>query len=159
MKATFNINSGIFGQTHIDHQSGLTIKRFDADEKLPHIYKKHEIAVHSLTHPDLTKCTINEIRHEIHQDILNLSNRFNQSMIGMAYPYGTYNDEVVSIIEGEGLKYARTVYPGYGFKKQSDLMRFKPTCHFNDHNIHNLIHRFLFEQSEEPMILYLWGNS
>ena len=77
----------------------------------------------------------------------------------MAYPYGTYNDLVVSVVDELGLKYARTIEDNYDTSFQKDLLRFKPTAHFNDPKIHDLIENFLASNSNQPQVLYIWGHS
>lgn len=39
-----------------------------------------------------------------------LEQHFGCRITGMAYPYGTYNDEVVRLCRSAGIRYARTVH-------------------------------------------------
>lgn len=63
------------------------------------MYKGHEIAVHTLTHQDLTKLDKDTVYNEVYLDKQNLERMFGCQITGMAYPYGTYNDEVVQILK------------------------------------------------------------
>lgn len=157
LKCTFNINTG-FSRENVFQIDNHKIVHFDLRE-MSDIYKGHEIAIHSLTHPFLTKLTEKEIDFQLKEDILNIQKQFNIRPIGMAYPYGDYNDLVVEIVKNKGIKYARTVENNFDFKAQDDLLRFKPTCHHNDENIFDLIDQFLNSTKKEPQILYIWGHS
>jgi len=147
LKCTFNVNTG-------QYHEGL-IKLEDMKET----YKGHEVAVHTLTHPDLTKVSKEELIRQIGGDKLNIEAALNIQVVGMAYPFGTFNDEVVDVVKSIGIKYARTIIHSYNFKLQEDLLRFKPTCHHNDETVFDLIDVFLSSEEETPQILYIWGHS
>ena len=57
------------------------------------------------------------------EDKEGLTKLFGKAPVGMAYPFGTFNDEVVNMLEGLGFKYARTVWSSHNFDVQSDLLR------------------------------------
>ena len=46
---------------------------------------------------------------------------FDCQITGMAYPYGTYNDEVVQILKKCKIQYARSVVFSGAFKLQKNL--------------------------------------
>ena len=123
------------------------------------MYKGHEIAVHTLTHQDLTKLDKDTVYNEVFLDKQNLERMFGCQITGMAYPYGTYNDEVVQILKKCKIQYARSVVSSGAFKLQKNLLIFKPTCHHADENIWELLEKFLKEKSEEKQLFYIWGHS
>ena len=138
VKGTFNLNSGIQSYTNVwEHSKGLMIHRMNI-EGLKELYQGHEIAAHCLTHADLPKYDEETIRNEILEDKKNLEERFGQPVVGMAYPFGTYNDTVVDIARACGIRYSRTVDRTGNF---------------------GLPDRFLASDSEEPQLFYLWGHS
>jgi peptidoglycan/xylan/chitin deacetylase (PgdA/CDA1 family) len=59
----------------------------------------HEIGSHSVTHPDLTELSEQEVREELEQsrDTID-SNIPSQRCVSFAYPYGRLNDEVEQIV-------------------------------------------------------------
>jgi peptidoglycan/xylan/chitin deacetylase (PgdA/CDA1 family) len=158
LKCTFNLNSGIQSEEHNWVNNGIVIKRMDKRD-LKEIYQGHEIAVHSLTHPSLTELSKEDVEIEIAQDIKNLEELFNQKMVGMAYPYGTYNDTVVEVLKNNGIQYARTVEGTNNFEIQEDLLRFKSTCHHNEKDLFHLAEKFIALEPKEPQIFSIWGHS
>ncbi len=157
-KCTFNLNSGLQSYASSWDNKGLTIHRMNALD-LPELYKGHEIAVHCLTHANLTECDEDTIYNEVLVDKQNLERMFGRSMNGMAYPFGTYNDEVVKILRKCGIQYSRTVDSSKAFDIPQDLLRLKPTCHHDDTDIMALIDDFLNFRQETPQLFYIWGHS
>ena len=123
------------------------------------MYEGHEIAVHTLTHQDLTKLDKDTVYNEVFLNKQNLERMFECKITGMAYPYGAYNDEVVQILKKCGIQYARLVESSKSFSLQKDLLRFKPNCHHNDENIWELLDRFLNEKNGEKQLFCIWGHS
>lgn len=159
VKGTFNLNSGIQSYANTwEHEKGLLIHRMNA-EGLKELYQGHEIAVHCLTHADLPKFDEETIRNEILEDKKNLEARFGQPIVGMAYPFGTYNDTVVNIVRSCGIRYSRTVDRTGTFELPKEPLTLNPTCHHNDADVMELIDRFLASDSDEPQLFYLWGHS
>ena len=55
LKATFNLNSSLLGLTKEVVRNERTVSHNKVDPyKVREIYKNHEVAVHTLTHPNLT---------------------------------------------------------------------------------------------------------
>ena len=112
LKATFNLNSELLGK---DGSLDILGKRILHNKVQPHeiteVYKGHEIAAHTLTHPDMTEMPADEVIRQVEQDRLNLSELSGTEVIGMAYPgrQPNYNSRIARIIKnGTGVKYART---------------------------------------------------
>ena len=151
LKCTFNVNTGLFGQGH----------RTIMPEEMPSLYKGHEIAVHTVTHPHLEKMeNDDEIVCEIENDRRRLEEIMGYKVVGMAYPFGTYNDKVVDLIANKTeIKYSRTVKATMNFEVQTDLIRFNPTCHHKVDNLFELAQKFIDMKPESPQIFYIWGHS
>ncbi len=158
MKCTFNLNSGIMNENGNFQIRDVPVTRITED-LLPEVYKGHEIAVHTLTHPSLTELSDDEIRREIMQDKLNLERIFGTEICGMAYPYGTFNDKVINIAGECGIKYSRTVFDSPDFAPQNNLMEFRATCHHKNERLWELLESFLSYEGNEPAIFCLWGHS
>jgi peptidoglycan/xylan/chitin deacetylase (PgdA/CDA1 family) len=56
----------------------------------------HEIGSHTHTHRDLTKLNTQEIEEEFEKSV-NILRDFVDYGLGLAYPYGSFNDEVIKI--------------------------------------------------------------
>ena len=74
LKATFNINSELLGKEGYIERNGKAVRH---DKVLacdiPRIYAGHEVAAHTLTHPNLTRLTKEEIIRQVEEDRKNLS--------------------------------------------------------------------------------------
>ena len=166
LKATFNLNSGCFGSKntfeptpgHIVCRDRLT------EDRIKEIYKNHEVAVHTLTHPNLVNLPEERIIHEVKEDQKNLERVTGKPVVGMAYPSGGVNndDRVADVIKkNTNIRYARTTTVTHDFKPQDNLLRFNPTLYWREklETIYGVIDRFFKEESEEPMLLYIWGHA
>jgi peptidoglycan/xylan/chitin deacetylase (PgdA/CDA1 family) len=94
------------------------------------IYKGHEVAVHTLTHPLLICENDETVTWQVEEDRKTLSRMVGYEVKGMAYPCGgENNDDRVADVIGKttGVKYARTITSTHNFDLQTNLLRFNPT--------------------------------
>lgn len=164
LKATFNLNSGFQGKDGSLLRNGKTIAHCKfKDWEVPGIYKGHEIAVHTLTHPNLTECNDEEVIRQVEKDRLNLSSFIGSEVIGMAYPGGgvNYDSRVSSLVKNNtGVKYARTTVCNDSFDLQDNLYEFKPTVyHLNWGKMFSLAEEFINLKPDSPKIFYIWGHA
>ncbi len=152
LKATFNINSKILSDEHLEFR----LSQKEAVEIF--CDKDFEVAVHGCKHLDLTNCSDAEVLEEIGEDKKLLSQIFSRQIKGMAYSYGTYDDRVVQLVEGCGIKYARTVENSFDFSLPDSWLRLKPTCHHDSENLFDLAEEFLAD-NDKPKLFYVWGHS
>ena len=162
LKGTFNLNSQLFNVTI---QVGSTVRidhtKIDPSEVAP-LYSGHEVAVHTLTHPNLTTLSDEEIIRQVEEDRKNLSALCGYEIIGMAYPCGgvNNNDHVAAVIrENTGVQYSRTITSTYSYEQQENLYRFNPTIHVIDSRTEEICRAFLEAEFDSPKLLYLWGHS
>jgi len=165
LKATFNINSELMGKTGSLTKSTktITVNRINAQD-VRHIYAGHEVAVHTLTHSNLTLIQNDaEVIRQVEQDRMNLSDLCGYNVIGMAYPCGGTNndDRTAALIRNEtGVKYARALESNGKFALQKNLFRFQATVfHMQKEEMIRLAHHFLAAKPTDPMIFYIWGHS
>ena len=71
-----------------------------------------EIGSHSQNHVRLAKCNIDIATTEIKQSRVDLETRFGHPIKHFCYPYGNYNDEIVTITKASGYSTATTVNRG-----------------------------------------------
>ena len=153
LKATFNLNI-------CKYASGDSIELSEA-RKL-YIDSGHEVAAHTLTHPIIHQLRRNDILNEILQNKQNLETEFDCLVRGMAYPFGSYSDEVISILKTAGIVYARSTDSTHCFNLPKDSFLWEPTCHHNDVSLKNLAEKFVNEQPRwggEAWLFYVWGHS
>ncbi len=158
LKGTFNLNSGLADEKHRWVYKGSDVIHLNKSEMLD-LYKGHEVAVHTLTHPFLEKLDEEKIYEQVYQDKCNLEDWYGEEVVGMAYPYGTYDDRVLEVLKRCGIKYARTTKTTPEFTPQSDLLQFKTSCCFTSPDLHSIIDRFLASESEQKQVLYIWGHT
>lgn len=156
LKCTFNVNTGMY--TTPDEANPLK-GRMSLEEMLS-VYAGHEVAVHTLTHPFLEQLPIALVTEEVLGDRRNIEKTFGRIARGMAYPYGTYNDEVVRALSACGIVYSRTVHSTESFAIPGDWLRLHPTCRHADPKLFALMDRFFgAHHGKEPWLFYLWGHS
>ena len=162
LKATFNLNSGLLGMDGMLIREGVEVShvKIPASE-IASVYKNHEVAAHTLTHPHLPKLPDDEVIRQVEEDRLNLSDLVGYEVVGMAYPGGgmNNNDRVARLIKNHtGIKYARTISLGYSFLPQPDLYRYKPTAFHLDFADNYRLAADFFERETEG-VFYIWGHS
>jgi peptidoglycan/xylan/chitin deacetylase (PgdA/CDA1 family) len=161
IKCTFNINSGIFTPDGTSFPEGQIHRRL-SEKEVVSLYKNsgHEVAVHSLTHPFLEQLPTYMVANEILEDRKNLERLFGTIVRGMAYPFGTYSDEVVEVLKASGIAYSRTVEATEEFRIPTDWLRLPSTCHHNHPALRMLTDKFVTQApSRAPWLFYLWGHS
>ena len=133
-------------------------------EDVRDVYAGHEIAVHTLTHPNLTTLEDAEIIRQVEQDRLNLSALAGYEVVGMAYPCGGVNndDRVAEIIKKHtGVAYSRTITNTDSFQPQSNLYRFNPNVYgiAEFDRLMDMGEQFLSLKADSPQIFYIWGHA
>lgn len=160
-KGTFNLNYGCIppeGKTYepgrVHRRMPLSwIKRVFSSENV-------EVAIHGLTHPFLERLPASRVMHEIVEDRKGWEEVFGGVIRGMAYPYGTYSDEVVEVLRLAGVAYARTVESTESFDIPADWLRMPATCHHNNPRLMELAEEFAtMDVTKDAKLFYLWGHS
>lgn len=166
MKGTFNLNSELLGKDGYLIREGVRVDHIKVDPcEVREVYAGHEIAVHTLTHPNLAEVDRDEeIVRQVERDRENLSVLAGYEVVGMAYPGGGVNftPHVAEVIrQSTGVKYARTTVCNYGFERQDDLYQFQPTVYhiMEPEKLFEAGRRFLELKPERQQILYVWGHS
>ena len=113
LKATFNLNSSLLGLSGESSRNGVSVRHDKVRAcDVRSIYEGHEVAVHTLTHPNLTTLDEETVVYQVESDRQKLSEIVKTEVVGMAYPCGGVNndDRVAEIIKNRtGVKYARTI--------------------------------------------------
>ena len=161
LKGTFNLNSSYLGLPGISERNGNKIENSKVKAcDIKNIYAGHEIAVHTLTHPNLLDIDDDNVAYQVEQDRIVLSNLAGYDVVGMAYPYGTVDDRVADIIKNRtGVRYSRTVKSVGFFEKQEDLYKLNPSIHFGAEELFSLGEKFLSLKPEKPTVFYIWGHT
>lgn len=165
LKCTFNLNSELLGKRGILIRENQRISHYKIHpEDVKYVYEGHEVAVHTLTHPNLTTLNEKEIIRQVEQDRLNLCELVGYEVEGMAYPCGgvNNNDEVAEIIKNDtGICYCRTITDTDSFDMQKNLYRLNPNVyHIMEYErLMKMGEEFVSMKTEIPQIFYIWGHS
>ena len=164
IKGTFNLNSNALGKV-AQFEGGVNFTK-NKPEDVKYIYDGHEVAVHTLDHPNLTEINdCNEIIRQVEQDRLNLSELVGYEVVGMAYPCGPINhdDRVAEIIKNNtGVKYARAYETSGSFEPYVDLYQYKGTIGDMERPVKDLFamgEKFLNLKPTTPQVFYIWGHA
>ena len=161
LKGTFNLNSGTYVWEGHVWPEGQIHRRLSKSKAIS-LYKESgmEIAAHGLTHPFLEQLPRHLCTYEILQDRMNLERDYECMVRGMAYPFGTYNDNVVDSLRQCGIVYSRTIESTRKFDIPKDWLRMPATCHHKDPDLMKLAREFAEAAGDRsPMLFYLWGHS
>ena len=166
LKATFNLNSELLGLDGELIRDGVKIShKKNKKEDVRYIYDGHEVAVHTLTHPNLTGIEDdNEVIRQVKEDKENLSRLVGYEVQGMAYPCGgvNCNDRVAELIrKNTGIKYARTTITTGSFEPYCDVYQYKGTLyHHGEWNkLFELGEKFLSLDAQTEQVFYIWGHA
>ncbi len=164
LKGTFNLNSGLLGNTNSLIRNDWTVAHVKPRAcEVERLYRGHEVAGHSLTHPGLPSLDDEEVVRQVEEDRLALSDIVGYEVVGFAYPGGAVDDRIARLIrEHTGIRYARTVVSTGNFKPQTELYTFNPTLYhvMEGHGkMAETARRFLESESDEPQLLYVWGHA
>ena len=161
LRGTFNINSGRLVNTADPNR-----RNFTAEEAVELVLKSgNEVAVHGYRHLSLSGVTPAAALRDVVDDRVTLERLCAAPVRGMAYAYGAYNDEVVSILSTAGIRYSRTVISTEKFDIPTDWLRLPATCHHKNPRLDALCDEFLAIEElaapwrNSPKLFYLWGHS
>ena len=105
IKGTFNLNSGL--DDFVWYNEGRPVRRL----RLPNsvgLYRNHEVASHSLTHPHLTMCGDDHIGYEVGVDKENLERIFGRPITSFAFPFEDFDERSINRVKAiDGFKAIR----------------------------------------------------
>lgn len=159
LKGTFNLNSGLLTRNSSwVYQGTKEVRHLNYFEHF-NLYEGHEIASHSYTHPRLEEMDEGTLDNEIRLDKKMLEHLYDCKIRGMAYPCGSYNDDVIAALRDNQVEYCRTIVATYSFSLPEEPLTWHPTCHFRDKKIMELAKQFINCNAEQDMVFYIWGHS
>jgi len=154
LKGTFHLNS-----------SRLSTENHVRTDEVPSLYKGHEVSVHGYNHQGIKGLTKTDLFYEILEDRRTLEMVSGGLVRGMAYPFGSYDVNMLDTLHSFGIEYARTVESSYRFDIPDNPLLWHPTLHkfegSNDDGAPDktaeLTDKFL--ASEQLSLFYIWGHS
>ena len=164
LKGTFNLNSSFLGLKGGREVNGKLLDNSKVyPSKVKEIYAGHEVAVHTLTHPNLTCEDEETVIYQVEEDRKQLSLLVGYEVTGMAYPCGGVNndDRTAAILQKHtGVEYARTINGTLTFKLPENPYRWHPTVYARDcAKTFELAEKFLALDTDEPQLFFVWGHA
>lgn len=157
IKGTFYLNSDYIDKNFKDNVENFG-RRIKEDE-IRELYKGHEVATHTATHPTIERCPISQVVNQILEDRKKLEAIVGYPVRGLSYPNGSYSEEIKSMLPYIGIKYGRTAGSSGNFNMPSDLYEWEATCHHNK-NLIELANEFLIKDRPQHLhMFYVWGHS
>ncbi len=126
IKGTFNLASGLIGRTDAGRE-------YLKPEEVHDLYRGHEIACHSYSHPTLLELPSTIILEEILRDKEFLESHCGYTVRGMAYPNGPFDKRTMELCAACGMRYARCAgaYTNPNLRLPDDFLSWGPSCHHN----------------------------
>lgn len=158
LKGTFNLNSQLMErELEWEHESGLRIKRL-SKEAARWLYEGHEVASHSLTHPDMRWLSEEQIMYELGHDKWLLSQYFRREIGGFALPFDYYSDTVAACAERLGFEYSRCSEETYSYAPPEDYYHWAAGTYHVQPGFLPFVEGF-FDTEEELALCQIVGHS
>lgn len=161
-KVTFNLSSGEYPSEGHVWPEGQVHRRMPLSRCLE-VYRGDdiEVALHGTHHPFLDAMPTPSAMWDIINDRRTLEEQYGRLVRGGAYPFGTYSDDVVTMLRLAGITYCRTVKSSHSFAVPRDWLRLEATCHHRDDALSELAERFTSVKSvvRDPLLFYVWGHT
>ena len=151
MKGTFNICG-----SHVGTKGHLSAEEIRTNL----LAKGHEVACHGFRHPFEDQSPAAAVVNDVLEDRKILEEVTGGIVRGMAYPFGTYNQQVIDILKSLGIVYCRATQQESNTTKipyGDGWLAWNPTTHHNG-DIVKRIQPFL-EYPWGCRLLYIWGHS
>lgn len=178
LKATFNLNSGLFGKrgrigrigdygiADLPEKENLLShllkscpsNRIPADE-LSQVYEGFEIAGHGYQHDNLKNIHGADFDTAVGKDLALLEQTFGRKIQGYAYAKGGHSEEAEKYLIKHGILYARMVETTGSFEFPENPLQFKATAWLIEKQLPKLVEKFQqAEPTEHDLLLSFWGH-
>jgi peptidoglycan/xylan/chitin deacetylase (PgdA/CDA1 family) len=159
IKGTFNLNSGKLQRTGRPAVEAGNRTNLDASE-VAELYRGHEVAIHTVTHPWLDRLDASQIATEVLDDRKALEDLVGYPVRGMAYPFGTYNPQVIDVLRSLGVVYSRTCENSANCFPAAEPLAWASTAH-QYASAPSVPERFalLHADARYSGVFYIWGHA
>lgn len=179
MGATFHLNSGLFGEKTWEGRIGnlgMTEKPYDTfnpgrrhllkyaphfripEDEICQVYQGFEIASHTCHHINLSRCSEDQRRQEITEDLKALSRLTGQKVTGFAYPYGAGAKKSREALKEAGVQYARLAVSRPGFRFPEDPLAMPLSCWHISSKTFDRLEEFFSMESEEDLFFLMFAH-
>ena len=148
IKGTFNLNAGMSWDE----------RRIPASEYKT-LYAGHEIACHTYSHPTISRSPLDQVAQQILADRRGLEALVGAPVRGLAYPNGSYSEDIIRMLPALGIRHARVVPTTGAFSMPDNFLAWKGTCHHNDHLMEKARQFADLNKTQYLYMMYVWGHS
>jgi peptidoglycan-N-acetylglucosamine deacetylase len=163
LKGTFNLNSGKLqrtGKPAVETATKPGERTYLDASEIAGLFRGHEVAIHTVTHPWLERLEASQIAEEVLEDRKALEDIVDYPVRGMAYPFGTYNAKVIETLRGLGIVYSRTTENAANCFPPAEPLAWASTAHQYASNP-TVPERFaqLHGNPRYTGVFYVWGHA
>ena len=150
---TFNLNTGL--EQFVWYDRGMPVARQNLRwARKMDIYRGHEIASHTLTHPCLTSLSEEGLLWEVGEDCRRLKEIFAVDKLGFGVPFTFCTQREIDILKKSGLvEYIRLSEMSDSFALPVDEYHIPIHALFNQHDVRERIDAFVREDA--PVSLFV----
>ncbi len=164
LKGTFHLNSALLGLPYTETFQGITVDRTRISPKeVRTLYHGHEVAAHTLTHPNLPELSDDTVIWQVEKDREILSDLCGYEVVGLAYPNGRYTDKTKKLVcEHTGIRYARTAAFTGNFMRPANVYEFAPTVYHYLHHMDGIatcFQKYLESDVPQPQVFCFFCHS
>ena len=158
LKGTFNLNSELMRQGFAwTHPNGMVVKRLSPDTAL-WLYRGHEVASHTRTHPYLENLSPEELGEELGRDKADLEEMLGLPVAGFAVPFHYYGQEIADCARELGFEYARMSEFSHSYTPGTDWYYWKTGFYHIEPGLTAFVGGFL-DTEEELAVCQIVGHS
>lgn len=158
LKGTFNLNSALMkSEFEWTHESGSIVKRLPQSIVVD-LYREHEVASHTLTHPYMSNLSKGDIMYELIGDKANLQTIFQKRITGFAVPFDYYSDLIEQCVKESGFEYARISEESHSYAPCEAYYRWKAGIFHLSSDLDAYIEGFL-NTDEELAVCQIVGHT
>lgn len=158
LKGTFNLNSGMMDPPFTwTHGCGMDVTRLTS-AAARELYRGHEVASHTLTHPYMHDLSEVEIMRQLGTDKQNLEALFGREISGFAVPFTYYSELIAQCARNCGFEYARISEESCSYQPSSDYYHWRGSIFHWADNLEGFVEGF-FHTDTELALCQIVGHS
>lgn len=158
LKGTFNLNSELMRTRFAwTHPNGMEVKRLDVDTA-QWLYRGHEIASHTRTHPYMHDLSEAEVLAQLDRDKRDLEEMLGVEVAGFAVPFDYYSPLIADCAKRCGFEYARMSEFSRSYAPCRDYWFWKTGFYHIEPGLESFVDGF-FETEEELAVCQIVGHS
>lgn len=158
IKGTFNLNSQLMAEQFCwTHPNGMQVRRLPA-ETVTELYKGHEVASHTLTHPYMHNMDEGAVMYQLGQDKTNLQQLFGREICGFAVPFDHYSPLIAECAKRCGFEYARMSEESFSYTPPKDYWWWQCGVFHLNAEFNSFVENF-FTADEELALCQIVGHS